>query len=98
MINILEHLDLLGHKVRDCVTGFEGVASSVGFDLYGCIQVLVNPGMDKDGKLQDQTWFDSNRLIVISTNPVMDQPEFEFTPDAISSGLKGPADKPANKV
>lgn len=53
MINLKKHLDLLGMRVEDRVTGFRGVVSSVGFDLYGCIQAIVNPGQDKDGKLME---------------------------------------------
>lgn len=45
-----KYLDILGHKVSDKVTGFNGVAVSVSFDLYGCIQVVVNPGLSSDGK------------------------------------------------
>ena len=97
MINVIEHISVLGHRVQDSVTGFKGVATSVSFDLYGCIQILVNPGMDKDGKLQDQTWFDSNRLEVLPDGPVMERPQFEYTPENIAAGDKGPAEKPANK-
>ena len=52
------HFALLGLKVRDRVTGFEGIASTIGFDLYGCVQALVTPEMDKEGKLADSRWFD----------------------------------------
>ena len=50
MINLHKHLDLLGMQVRDQVTGYSGVVTSVCFDLYGCIQAVVHPGTDKDGK------------------------------------------------
>jgi len=51
MTNVKKHLSLLGLKVKDKVTGYTGVVASIGFDLYGCVQAIVNPGMDKDGKL-----------------------------------------------
>ncbi len=38
-----EHMSVLGLWVSDEVTGFEGIATSVGFDLYGCVQVVVTP-------------------------------------------------------
>lgn len=61
-----EHLNLLGLRVRDRVSGFEGVVASVCFDLYGCIQAIVHPGLQSDGKLGDQSWFDVNRLEIVS--------------------------------
>lgn len=92
MIHVKEHLNLLGLKVKDKVTGFTGIVSSVGFDLYGCIQAVVNPGLGADGKLQDQLWFDVNRLTVLATRPVMTRPNFDFGP--VAEGRHGPAEKP----
>jgi hypothetical protein len=91
-IAIKQHLALLGHKVKDRVTGLSGIVTSVGFDLYGCIQAIVNPGLDKDGKQQDSHYFDVNRLEVLSTEPVMTPPNFNYGP--IAEGEKGPAEKP----
>lgn len=90
--NVEKHLSLLGLRVRDKVTGFDGVVASVSFDLYGCIQAIVNPGMGKDGKLGDQTWFDVNRLEIIDHTPVMQQPNFQYGHQA--EGNQGPAEKP----
>lgn len=87
-----KHLDLLGKKVKDKVTGFSGVVSSVSFDLYGCVQATICPGMDKEGKLKDAHWFDVSRLEVLSKSPVMERPDFQTGP--ASEGLKGPAEKP----
>lgn len=70
-----QYLDILGLRVKDCVTGLEGVATSVCFDLYGCVQVAVNPEA-KDGKAADGRWFDHKRLIA-GGDPVMEQPVFE---------------------
>lgn len=91
-MNIKTHLNLLGMKVEDRVTGFKGVLVSVSFDLYGCIQAVVNPGLDKDGKLDDAKWFDVNRLIVTSAEPVMNRPNFDF--GQVAEGNHGPAEKP----
>ena len=46
-MNIKSHLSILGKPVKDKVTGMKGIVSSVSFDLYGCIQVIVNPGLGK---------------------------------------------------
>lgn len=96
MINLKQHLDLLGYRARDCVTGFEGVVASVTFDLYGCIQAILNPGMQQDGKLGDPQWFDVNRLEIINDWPrVMEAPKFDWSPEAVSSGAKGPGERPS---
>ena len=96
---IRKYLAVLGFKVTDLVTGFHGVVTSVTFDLYGCVQGLVNPGVGQDGKTQDSVWFDIGRLKIESDEPVMTTPVFEFgDPEAgtveQSGYLKGPAEKP----
>lgn len=94
MVNLKKHLDLLGMPVEDRVTGFKGIVTSVGFDLYGCIQAIVHPGMDKEGKLSEVHWFDVNRLKVTADRPVMERPEFEWTPQVIAEAGKGPSERP----
>lgn len=92
MNNMEKHMVLLGMRVQDQVTGFSGVVSGISFDLYGCVQAIVNPGMDKEGKLQDQIWFDVSRLRVTSLDPVMECPNYEFGLQA--EGRQGAAEKP----
>lgn len=94
MIELKKHFDILGMKVTDRVTGFQGVVTSISFDLYGCIQVTVHPGLDGDKKMMDPNWFDIGRLETKGTKPVMEVPEFDFSPANISAGRKGPAEKP----
>lgn len=73
---IKNHMAKLGFKARDRVTGFQGVVTTVSFDLYGCVQVILNPGLDKDGKPQDLGWYDIKRLEILSEAPVMEVPDF----------------------
>lgn len=89
---VQQHMSLLGHRVVDKVTGFKGIVTSVCFDLFGCIQAGVNPGLSAEGKLMDSNWFDVNRLDVISSEPVMNVPNFEY--GMVAEGQHGPADKP----
>ena len=64
------YLELLGKRVRDRVTRMEGTATSVSFDLYGCVQVVISPGMnEKDGKLGDGAWFDWKRIEILDHKP-----------------------------
>ena len=78
-MNMDRYLKLLGLNVRDVITGFEGVVTSISFDLYGCVQSLVTCPVKaaKDGETKFESfWFDEKRLIAIDTTPVMDVPSF----------------------
>lgn len=94
------HISLLGKKVRDRVTGFAGVVTSVAFDLPGCIMATVTPdALDKDGKVQDGRWLDVNRLEITDDNRVMPVPAFTSEPPKFgatpATHTHGPAEKPA---
>jgi hypothetical protein len=84
-----KHLALLGFKVRDAVTGFEGNVVTVAFDLYGCVQAIVQPVRDpkKPNEIGESRWFDLKRLSAIGKAPVMPVPDFAIVP--------GGAEKPA---
>ena len=89
MKTIRENLNLLGFKGVDKVTGMKGVVTSVSFDLYGCVQLLLNPAVDlNNNKLANPYWFDEDRIRITGRKPVMTQPKFAMT--------KGPADKPVH--
>lgn len=87
-----EHIDILGFPVRDKVTDFKGVASTVSFDLYGCIQVVVTPQALKDGSAAEARWFDITRLVITKNKRVMEVPN--FSKGYIAAGKKGPSEKP----
>lgn len=89
-----QHLNLLGKKVEDKVTGLRGVIVSVAFDLYGCIQVVLDPGVKSPGELGDSRWFDVNRIVVTSEAPVMPVPDFTTRDSKYARGEHGPAGKP----
>jgi hypothetical protein len=90
---IEQHLEKLGLKVEDRVTGFKGVCTSVSFDLYGCVQAAINPGLDKDEKPRDGMWFDIARLQVLDPSPVMVAPDF-LGDNKQAAGKQGAAEKP----
>ena len=94
-MQIQKHMQILGFKVEDKVTGVKGVATSVCFDLYGCIQVIVTPEATSDGKKEDSSWYDIQRLKIISKKPVMELPNYDC--GYIANGNKGPNDKPVGK-
>lgn len=95
----MNDLELLGLKVRDKVTGFNGVVSSVCYDLYGCIQAIVTPFADDKGELKDGRWFDVSRLTVLDADPVMGIPGGRFDVQRIGGTVQpsmapGPNEKP----
>lgn len=91
------HINLLGYKAKDKVTGFSGTVDSVCFDLYGCIQISLKPGVDKDGKIPDGFWFDVTRLdIDVEGGRVVDFPN--FYEGYVAEGRKGAANKPMCKA
>jgi hypothetical protein len=57
----------LGSKVRDPITGFEGVVTARTEWLYGCVRVAVQTPELKDGKPVEEQWFDETRVDVIAS-------------------------------
>ncbi len=92
--DIEEHIDLLGKKAKDLVTGTEGIVTSVSFDLYGCIQATLNRGLNEKNEPYDQYWIDVCRLEVLEEVPVMPVPDFDR--GYVAEGKKGSADKPVS--
>jgi hypothetical protein len=92
-MKVQDHLMLLGMPCKDRVTGMLGTITSISFDLYGCVQAIVHPGLDEKGELKDTLWFDVARLEITGGKPVMDRPNFEY--GYIAEGKKGPAEKPS---
>lgn len=85
------YMKLMGLKCKDMVTGFEGIVSSISFDLYGCVMVVLTPIVGKDGKKEDGHWFDAKRIKVLGNKPVMAVPDFRVAPGV----ERGPAEKPS---
>jgi hypothetical protein len=55
----------LGSKVRDQVSGFEGIATSRCEFINGCIQYGIRPTVGADGKIPDTQYLDEQHLVVI---------------------------------
>ena len=55
----------LGDKVKDKITGFEGICISLNTWLHGCDRVGVESTSLHEGKPQDVQWFDVYRVEVI---------------------------------
>ena len=73
----------LGQKVRDQITGFEGMVTGLVSYISGCNQALVAPRVKPDGEFAESHWFDLDRLAV--TDPS------EFSLSVTASGADLPA-------
>ena len=88
--------NLLGRPVTDKVTGLSGVATSISFDLTGCVQVLIEPSAE-DGIVGDGLWVDSSVITDIG-DAVMHPPKFDLcATEALMTALMT-ADKPSGKL
>jgi len=63
------HIELtdipLGYRVRDRVSGFEGIVTSRTVFMNGCIQYQIKPGLDKEGKPKDSALCDCQQLEIV---------------------------------
>lgn len=91
---IEEHLELLGTRMKDIVTGYEGMVDSVAFDAYGCVQASLRPSTIKGGKVPEGYWFDIKRLKSNGAR-LMPVPPIFTTP---KGDEPGPASKPRRRA
>lgn len=52
----------LGDEVKDAVTGFTGIATSITIYLNGCRRIQIAPPADATNKYQDERWLDEPQL------------------------------------
>jgi len=55
----------LGQRVRDVVTGFEGIVVSRVEYLSGCVQYCVKPHVGEDGKMLEGEYIDEQRIEIV---------------------------------
>lgn len=55
----------LGDKVKDVITGFEGIAIAKAEYLNGCIRFEIKPEKLKDSKTTEAEWIDIQQLKVV---------------------------------
>jgi hypothetical protein len=84
----------MGIEVKDRVTGLRGIITGKTEYINGCVQWLVKPPVDKDGKLVDGCWIDTIQLEVVGQG--IAEPETERT-STKTNGPGGPnADAPSS--
>ncbi len=89
---IREAFKFFALKVKDKVTNLEGVVDSISFDLYGCIQASIRPPVNDKSEIPNGRWFDLKRILILSEDPVMDVPNFEYGKQA--QGQQGASENP----
>ena len=81
----------LGQKVRDKVTGFEGITTARVRYLNGCIQFCVKPKV-VDGKMLEGEYIDDGQLEVVDDGvTIKDEPNggsMSDTPTARYGGYR----------
>ena len=85
----------LGQRVRDVVTGFEGVADCRMEWLNGCVRVQVQPPARREKKdgpqyVQDSKVFDEEQLEVLDDEPIA-LPRHKTRPAQTGGGRPDPA-------
>lgn len=85
----------LGFKAKDKVTGAKGMISTVCFDVYGCIQVILDPQkVNKDGTVgKNIGWIDINRVQIEGKKRFFEPPDFNIKYKK-EKEIHGPAEKP----
>lgn len=69
----------LGDKVKDKVTGFEGIVVAIDEWLNGCRRAGVQAKMKKDGTFRDPAWIDESQLTILKRN-AMGKPKSKYSP------------------
>jgi len=60
----------LGDKVRDMMTGFEGIATGTTTFLHGCKRIAIQSAKLHDGKPIDLQWFDEPQVELVEKKNV----------------------------
>ncbi|MFA5766406.1 MAG: hypothetical protein WC919_00595 [Candidatus Paceibacterota bacterium] len=88
----------MGVVVKDRVTGLRGIITGKTEYINGCVQWLVKPPVDKDGKLVDGCWIDTIQLEVVGQG--IAEPETDNTTKDHTMQINGPggpsADAPSS--
>lgn len=78
--------NLLGKRLKDKVTGLEGIAVTKCIYLNGCIQYAIQAEIKQDGTLPKQEWVDIQTLEVISDGVINDIPDSTIIPSSPTPG------------
>ncbi len=67
----------LGDRVKDKITGFEGIVTAEINYMYGCHQFQVTPEIDENGNQRKHDWIDEPQLDILKkSNKTKSKPKF----------------------
>lgn len=75
----------LGSRIRDKVTGLEGITTGRCEYPNGCVQYLIRPKIKDDGTVQDGHWIDDQQIEYIDAG---------ITEEVTPARTGGPSDSP----
>lgn len=64
-----EHHKFMGARVKDMVTEATGVVTCISYYLNGCVRLMVEPLVDKDGKRPDAFYIDVQQARITDEAP-----------------------------
>ncbi len=70
-----------GDKVRDMISGLEGIVVGETTYLNGCVRFIVQPKINKDGKVPDSEWVDSQQIKILEKKAFQKSKEEKATVD-----------------
>lgn len=79
----------LGDRVKDSVSGFEGIAIARTTWLNGCVRWTLQPAIDKDGDLPSPQTFDEYQLTVAIAQILPAHPSVYAPAEAGTTGATG---------
>jgi hypothetical protein len=79
-----------GDRVKDIVSGFKGTVIAVTTYLSGCRRVLVQPDVDKAGKLPESVSFDVDTVKVTKKGAVTPVSQDTGGPSPIAAAPPAP--------
>jgi len=82
-----EFLFTNGDRVRDKISGFEGIVTGSVYYITGCNQYLIQPKGDDPSKKPEANWFDEGRLETVKRCEIR---ELEVSGDENGPDLQAP--------
>ncbi len=70
----MEHRVKLGQKVKDDISGFQGIAVCRMDWLHGCERILVQPPINDKGELPKPETFDEPQIVIIDDGVKPEEP------------------------
>lgn len=85
----------LGDRVRDRISGAQGIAIARTEWLYGCVRITIKPEkLDKDGKERDSVTIDEPQCEVLKVSVIENRPYWRSEGSLVLERAAGPRPDP----